>query len=379
MSTVNEAFREFYHECVKRHKPSTQQAKTAAHIMQCKTPVLGGNMSTCQSCGNKEIHYNSCRDRHCPLCQGVNKIIWSDERHQDLLDTPYFHAVFTLPEPLRMVTYQNKQLLYNLMYKAVSETLLELCKEPKYLGAMPGFFCILHTWSQSLDYHPHMHVVITGGGLTESNRWLSSKKGFFIPVKVLSKKFRGKYLHYLKRYYRQGKLNFYGDESRLASPPAFKELLEKCYSQDWYSYCQETFSGPSAVIEYLGRYTHRIAISNYRILSVGKDSVTFKVRDNSNLSKAKSLTLTGVEFVRRFLMHVLPRGFVKVRYYGIMAHRNKKTKLKLCRRLTKSQRYKPKYEGLTKIEVLNKLLDRDVRNCAKCGTKLTTTRLEASP
>lgn len=379
MSTVNLAFKQYYPEYVKTHKLSSRQAKAAENIMRCKTSALGGNASTCQECGHTEIHYNSCRDRHCPLCQGVTKAVWVDQRCKDVLNAPYFHVVFTIPEQLRMVTYHNKKVLYNLLYKAVSETILELSSNPKYLGAKPGFFCILHTWAQSLDYHPHMHVVIMAGGLTKYNKWLGSRKNFFIPVKVLSKKFRGKYLHHLKQYYQQGELNFYGNELRLSDPKEFQSLVDTCYAQDWYSYCQETFSGPLAVIEYLGRYTHRIAISNSRVISVNQDTVTFKIRDNNNLDKAKSLTLKGTEFVRRFLMHVLPRGFVKVRYYGVMAHRNKKTKLSLCRRLTNSMRYEPKYEGLTTIEVLCKLLERDVMTCRECGYRLTAFPIGASP
>jgi len=379
MSTVNQAFKRFFPEYAISHKLSSQQAKAAKNIMQCKTSAMGGNASVCHECGHTEIHYNSCRDRHCPLCQGVTKAVWVDQRCKEVLNTPYFHVVFTIPEQLRMVTYHNKKLLYNLLYKAVSETILELSNNPKYLGAKPGFFCILHTWAQSLDYHPHMHAVVTGGGLTEYNKWLGCRKKFFIPVKVLSKKFRGKYLHYLKQYYQQGKLNFYGDEQRLEDPREFQSLVDTCYSKDWYSYCQETFTGPVKVLEYLGRYTNRIAISNSRMTSVDQDVVTFKVRNNKNVGKAKSLTLKGTEFIRRFLMHILPRGFVKVRYYGIMAHRNKKTKLSLCRKLTNSLKYKPKYEGLTTIEVLCKLLERDVMACRKCGNKLSVGPIGASP
>jgi hypothetical protein len=233
---------------------------------------------------------------------------------------------------------------------------------------------VLHTWGEDLHYHPHLHVVIMAGGLTKLKKWQSSSKKFFIPVQVLSKKFRGKYLHYLKQYYRQDLLNLYG------TAKAFKDLLNECYTTNWYSYSKPPFSGPLAVIKYLGRYTHRIAISNSRIVSVDEHTVTFTVRNKKDGNKTKELTLQGVEFVRRFLMHILPKGFVKIRYYGVLAHRNKKTKLALCRKLTASPLYKPKFAGLTTIEILCMLLGRDVTLCPVCGLgQLKTSHRGASP
>ncbi len=252
------------------------------------------------------------------------------------------------------------------MYKTVAETLYELSGDPKYLGAQSGFFAVLHTWGQDLHFHPHIHLVVLAGGLTNLNKWRSSSKKFFIPVKVLSKKFRGKYLYYLKLYHRQNQLNFYGDSRQYQSLKPFQNLLDICYAKDWYTYTKKPFSGPLAVVKYLGRYTHRIAISNNRIVSMDENTVTIAVKDYKDDSKGKTLNLTGIEFIRRFLMHILPKGFVKIRHYGILANRNKKTKLALCRKLTGSPSYKPKFEGLTAIEILCLLMGRDVSICPAC-------------
>lgn len=373
MPTVNDIFRGFYPGYLSNHRPSFQQAKVARNIVSCRTAKLGGHVSICEECGHLTVHHNSCRDRHCPLCQGVNKTIWVDQKCRDILNAPYFHVVFTMPEELQTVIYRNQELLYDLMFKSVAKTLFALCRDPKHLGAEPGFFCVLHTWGQDLHYHPHIHVVIMAGGLTAQNKWKSSSKKFFIPVRVLSKLFRGKYLDQLKQYYHAGQLNFQGDNT------AFQELLNECYAKNWYSYCRETFGGPKEVIKYLGRYTQRIAIGNSRILAVNEESVTFKVRDKQDAKKAKTCTLPGIEFVRRFLMHVLPKGFVKVRSYGLMATRNKTTKLALCRKLTQSPSYHPQYEGMTVISVLCKLLGRDVTKCPCCQNNMRNLPLAFSP
>lgn len=289
-----------------------------------------------------------------------------DARSRDILKAPYFHVVLTIPRELHSLIYQNQKLLYDLMYKAVAETLFELAKNAKYLGAQPGFFSILHTWGQDMHFHPHIHTVVLAGGLTKLNEWRSSSNDFFIPVKVLSKKFRGKFLHYLKCYYQQKRLEFYGDIKSYQNPEVFRELLNRCYMKDWYSYTKKTFSGPLAIVKYLGRYTHRIAISNHRILSVDDKTVTLAVKDYKAGNRKGTVTLTGVEFIRRFLMHILPKGFVKIRHYGILANRNKKTKLLLCRKLTCSPSYQPKFEGLTTIEIVSLLTGRDITICPAC-------------
>ena len=277
-----------------------------------------------------------------------------DQRKKDILDAPYFHVVFTMPEQLHMLIYHNQKLLYDLMYKAVAETLIELAGNEKYLGAQIGFFSVLHTWGQNLHYHPHIHSVVLAGGLSKQNQWRETSKKFFIPVRVLSKKFRGKFLFYLNQYYQQNQLNFYNDTETYKDPNRFQELIDQCYKMDWYSYTKRTFSGPLAVVKYLGRYTHRIAISNHRILSIDKETVKIQVKDYKNNNQNKTVTMKSIEFIRRFLMHILPKGFVKIRHYGLLANRNRKTKLVLCRKLTKSKVYKPIYEGKSTLWKLSR-------------------------
>ena len=368
MSTIQKLFRESYSEYEKAYTPSFEQAKAANSIIHCKSEVLGGNTYACEECGHSVVKYHSCRNRHCPTCQGVNKELWIDQRRKDVLNAPYFHVVFTMPKQIQMVIYHNQRVLYDLMYKAVAETITELAADKKYLGAQIGFFSVLHTWGQNLHYHPHIHTVVLAGGLNKQNQWCNTTKKFFIPVKVLSKKFRGKYLYYLKQYYQQNKLEFHHDLQKYNDPNRFQELIDECYKLDWYSYTKRTFEGPLAVMKYLGRYTHRIAISNQRILSLdsAQNTVMIGVKDYKNNNQKKAVTLKTTEFVRRFLMHVLPRGFVKIRYYGILANRNRKTKLALCRKLTKSPLFKPKFEGLDTGEVLSILLGKDVRQCPGC-------------
>lgn len=367
MISVQDVFLQFYSQYKQTYTPSPQQAKAAGDIMRCRTAALGGHTFKCDDCNHIAIRYNSCGNRHCPLCQGVTKAVWVDARSKDILNAPYFHAVFTVPQELQSLIYQNQKLLYGLMYKAVAEILAELSNDKKYLGAQIGFFSLLHTWGQDLHYHPHIHTVVLAGGLTKQNLWQNTSKDFFIPVKVLSKKFRGKFMDHLKKYYKQNLLNFYGEATKYRGRKPFQNLVNQCYQKNWYSYTKKTFSGPLAVVQYLGRYTHRIALSSNRIISMDEHSVTIKVKDNKNGGQMKTLALKGVEFIRRFLMHVLPKGFVKIRHYGLLANRNKKTKLELSRKLTLSPTYKPKFEGLETLEILCILIGKDVTVCPQCG------------
>ena len=368
MSAIQNIFRDNYTEYLDSYRPAYQQSKTANGIIQCKTKELGQHTYECDGCGHSVVKYHSCRNRHCPTCQGVTKEVWIDKRNKDVLNAPYFHVVFTMPKQLHRIIYHNQRLLYDLMYKAVAETLTELAADKKYLGAQIGFFSVLHTWGQNLYYHPHIHTVVLAGGLTKDNKWRKSSNKFFIPVKVLSKKFRGKYMHYLKEYYQKGELTFVNDTEQYEDTKRFQQLVNECYNLDWYSYTKKTFKGPLAVMKYLGRYTHRIAISNQRIKSVdlANDTVTIGVKDYKNNNQQKTVTVGTVEFIRRFLMHVLPKGFVKIRHYGILANRNKKTKLTLCRKLTKSPLFKSKFEGLNTMEILTILYGKDVSQCPSC-------------
>ena len=335
-------------------------------ILNCRTSKLGGHKYECEDCGHSVIRYNSCRNRHCPSCQVVTKEIWVDQRKKDILNAPYFHVVFTMPEQLHMLIYHNQKLLYDLMYKAVAETLMELSADKKYLGAQIGFFSVLHTWGQNLHFHPHIHSVVLAGGLSKQNQWRMSSEKFFLPVRVLSKMFRGKFLYYLKQYYEQDQLNFYNDTELYKDSKRFQELVDQCYGINWYSYTKRTFSGPLAVVKYLGRYTHRIALSNQRILSADEENVMIQVKDYKNNNQKKTVTMKGKEFIRRFLMHILPKRFVKIRHYGLLANRNRKTKLAICRRLTKSPSYQPLFEGKSTLEVVSILLKKDVTLCSEC-------------
>jgi len=366
MNTVQDVFKTFYHSFADEYNLSDQQQKVARAIMNCRTESMGMNISVCEECGHEEIHYNSCRNRHCPSCQGINKDIWADKRGEEAINAPYFHVVFTVPEQMKMLIYYNKEILYSLMYKATSETLITLVKDKKYLGADTGFFSVLHTWSQELLYHPHIHIVLVGGGLTKTGQWRNAGKKFFISVKVLAKLFRGKFLAYLKSYYYERKLEFFGNMRYLENNRDFELLLTELYNINWYTYTKKTFSGPNAVVRYLASYTHRIAISNSRIISIKDDSLTIKVRNRKDPDTTKQITLFGFEFIRRFLMHVLPKGFVKIRYYGILATRNR-AKLALCQKLTNTIKYVCKLKGLNVANALLLLFGKDVTLCPCCA------------
>lgn len=373
MITVQNVFNAFYPNYAKEHKSNVQQQKAARAIMNCRTGAMGINISICDDCGHESMHYNSCRNRHCPLCQALNRDVWADRRCEDTVNAPYFHVVFTVPEQLHMLICQNKELLYGLMYKATADTIFVLTQDKKYLGAKTGFFSVLHTWGQDLRYHPHIHTVLVGGGLDKTGQWRSSGKKFFIPVKVLAKLFRGKFLAALKSLRNEQSLEFFGQLSYLKDEGAFNSLLTEVYRINWYAYTKRAFSGPQAVVKYLANYTHRIAIANSRIIGIDESSVTFKVRDRNKAGSNKQLTLDGIEFVRRFLMHVLPKGFVKIRYYGILAVRNRKTSLAICQKLTATIKHDSKLKGLKPTEVLFVLFGKDVTLCPCCGTgKLVT-------
>ena len=302
------------------HHVSLVQRKAVQSIVDCRTAALGAHIDTCDNCGHTRISYNSCRNRHCPKCQTIAKEKWIEKQRQHLLDIPYFHVVFTVPAELNPVFLSHQSALYTLLFQAASETVLELCADRKYLGATPGITAILHTWGQNLHFHPHIHMIVTGGGLTKEGKWQNSKKHFFLPVKVLSAKFRGKFLALLKVQF----------------PTLAPSLLVSCYRQKWVVYCKPPFDSAGKVISYLGRYTHRVAISNDRILSLKDGKVTFRWRDYAHENQLKLMTLDAEEFIRRFLLHILPSGFRKIRHYGLFASRDKGKRLALCRRLTNS-------------------------------------------
>ena len=348
---------------------SDVQRKASRAILNCKTGNLGVNISQCPDCGHLEFHNNSCRNRSCPNCQAVNKEIWVDKRRAEVIDTPYFHVVFTLPHELNSLIYCNQQLLYALLHRCCAQTLLELSENKKWLGAIPGIIQVLHTWNQKLDYHVHMHCIISGGGLTPDHKLRKVKSKFFIPVEVLRDKFKGKYLHELDSLYKKSQLHFSSSCMELRNSYGWSEFRDKLYKKAWCPYIKETFNGFGNAIEYLGRYTHKIAISNSRILSVTKEQVSFSARGEKNGEPRRTITLSHEEFIRRYLMHVLPSGFRKIRYYGFLNNRGKSKSLKLIFTLQGHQRFKARYTGLSIAELIKAVWKIDICVCPKCGCR----------
>lgn len=353
--------------CQGEHYQSDVQKKASLAILNCKSGSLGGNLSRCSECGHTEIHYNSCRNRNCPNCQAVLKEIWVDKRRAEVIDSPYFHVVFTLPHELNPLLYCNQKLLYGLFHKCCAETLLELSKDKKYLGATPGIIQVLHSWNQELDYHVHMHCIISGGGLTFDHKIRRSKGKFFIPVHVLRDKFKGKFLACLDSLFLSQKLSFSDPCKELRNSYNWREFKDSLYKKDWCPFIKETFNGFGNAIEYLGRYTHKIAISNSRILEVTEHEVTFSARGIKTGDPKRKITLSHKEFIRRFLMHVLPQGFQKIRYYGFLNNRKKSENLKLIFKLQGYQKFKARYTGMNMAELIKAVWKKDICLCPECG------------
>lgn len=368
--TIQDIFNRFYPAYIEQYSPSAIQLKTAHNIINCKTGAYGSNISICEDCGKIHIHHNSCRNRCCPMCQAISKELWMDARREDVLDAPYFHLVFTVPDILNPVILSNQKMLYDALYHAVSATISELAADTKYLGAKVGYICILHTWGSEMNFHPHIHTILLGGGLTVKNQWKDNGNDFFLPIRVISKVFRGKYLDELKLLWKEEKLQFYGSSEKYRNHYVFQELLDTCYSMEWVPYCKKTFNGAQSVINYLGKYTHRIAISNYRIISMDEHTVTFSVKDYHNEEKWKNLTLSGIEFIRRFLMHVPPKRFVRIRHYGLLCSRTKNKKLTLCRNLLGCQKYLSKLREMEIPQMLEHLYGIKACICKTCGGHL---------
>ncbi|PJB00068.1 MAG: IS91 family transposase [Ignavibacteriales bacterium CG_4_9_14_3_um_filter_30_11] len=337
---VADIFRKYGKEYLERYKQPAYILKVIGSIEKCRTAALGGHIDQCDSCGYKRISYNSCRNRHCPKCQSLAREKWIDERKKELLPVKYFHVVFTIPEELNRITLQNKKIVYDILFKAASETLLKLSKDKKHLGAETGILSVLHTWGQNLMEHPHLHCIVTGGGLSEDGKqWIEKKKGknqkkdFFIHVNVISDLFKKIFLSYFKKASKNKLLLFNGSISGLNNAAVFQKLLNDLYSKKWITYCKQPFGGAEQVINYLGRYTHRVAISNHRIKCIEGGKVTFSYKDYRNSNETKEMTLEALEFIRRFLLHILPNNFYKIRYYGILSSRNKKEKLSMCKQI----------------------------------------------
>ena len=359
-----------------RHWLHWQHVKVLRAIRRCRTAALGGHLDQCTRCGHRAtISYNSCRNRHCPKCQTAARERWIAARRRELLPTRYVHVVFTLPHRLAPLALQNKKVIYGLLLRASAETLLEVARDPRHLGAEIGFFSVLHTWSQKLSLHPHVHCVLPAGGLSlDHTHWVHSQNRFFLPLKVLSRVFRGKFVAGLKRAFQNGQLSFHGNLTSLAQAKTFAAWLRPLFRNDWVVYAKRPFGGPEYVLQYLGRYTHRVAISNHRLVSLADGQVTFRWRDSAQNNEQRLLTVSLDEFLRRFLLHLLPKGFVRIRNFGFLASRRRATLLPLCFQLLGTAQETPAEQDISDAH--------DLWRCPKCGgpmvvvQRLTATEIQ---
>jgi hypothetical protein len=351
---------------------STAQRRAMTAIELCRTAALGGHVERCDSCGHERIAYNSCRNRNCPKCQSLARAQWLEDRRAELLDTQYFHVVFTLPDEIATIAYQNRQIVYDILFRAASETLRTIAADPKHLGAEIGFLCVLHTWGQNLLHHPHLHCLVPGGGISpDGSRWVACRPGFFLPVRVLSRLFRGRFLHYLEKAFAAGQLRFFASLLPLEQRSAFLRHLAPARAAEWVVYAKPPFAGPQQVLDYVGRYTHSIAIANHRLVTIDDGKVCFRWKDYRHGNPHATMTLAADEFIRRFLIHVLPEGFQRIRYYGFLCNRQREAKLARCRALLgmaqaepaaasrpRDDDYRDRYETLTGTSL---------RLCPACG------------
>ena len=345
---VAEVFRQYGDEYFAAHPASVQQRRVTEDLVACRTAALGSHVQRCDACGHEEISYNSCRNRHCPKCQARKQAEWHEAQCRNLLPVQYYHLVFTLPEALGPLVLQNPRVLYGLLFRAASETLLTIAADPKHLGARIGFTAVLHTWGQTLMHHPHVHCVVPAGGLSPDERqWIAAREGFFLPVRVLSRLFREKYLAYLRQAYEAGDLVLAGRLGELAAPGAWRAFLESLRRTEWVVYAKPPFGSPEQVLKYLARYTHRVAISNQRLVAIDNGDVVFRYKDYRHGRRPRVMRLTTTEFTRRFLRrrtsptHVLPRSFVRIRHFGLLANRSREEKLQRSRELLAAARPSP--------------------------------------
>jgi Putative transposase/Transposase zinc-binding domain len=366
---VADVFRQYGPAYRESHRLPRNHLRVMRAIEVCRTSVLGGHKDQCEHCGHLEISYNSCRNRHCPKCQTLRKEKWIEARSEDLLPIEYFHVVFTIPSELNPLVSMNQTVMYDLLFRSVSETIEELAYDPKHLGARIGVIGILHTWGQNLMDHPHIHCIVTGGGLSpDGSHWVSCRKGFFIHVRVLSALFKGKFLGLLKKSFESGDLVFPGSISHLNEPRDFETFRKQFYHKKWVVYCKPPFDGPKGVLQYLGRYTHRIAISNNRILTIRDGTVSFLWRDYADDNRQKTMPLQAGEFIRRFLLHVLPTRYVRIRHFGLLANRRRKDNIASCREFlgTGKTVTKEKARQETWQEQLHRICGIDVTSCPVC-------------
>lgn len=367
MPEIQYIFQQYGEVFRKEHKLPENLHKAMLAIENCRTAALGGHLDICGECDFSRIFYNSCCNRNCPKCKILAKERWIEARKEDLLNVKYFHVVFTIPHTLNKICFQNQKVMYNILFTAASETLLELGADKKYLGAKLGFTSILHTWGQNLMHHPHVHNIVPGGGLSSCNKWINSKKDFFIPIKVLSRVFRGKFLYYLNQAYNKNILKFYGSQEYLGDDSNFQNFLTSHFQKNWVVYCKPPFNNPENIIKYLARYANRVGISNNRIIKLENGNVTFKWRDYRDGNKEKLMTVTANEFIRRFLIHILPDRFTKIRHFGLLSSRDKKKRLKLCKKLTHTPVKLKPTEKTSYIQLFKKLTGKDFSICPCCG------------
>jgi hypothetical protein len=363
-------------EIFRQHGPAYRESHRLPHnhlrvmraIEVCRTALLGGHKDQCDHCGHLEISYNSCRNRHCPKCQTLRKEKWIEARREDLLPIEYFHVVFTIPSELNHLALLNQRVLYDLLFRSASETLAKLANDPKHLGATVGVIGILHTWGQNLMNHPHLHCIVTGGGLSSDGTWRPCRRGFFLPIRVMSALFRGKFLDLLKDYFKKDDLVFPDSLRHLKDPGDFETFRKNLYHKKWVVYCKPPFDGPNGVLQYLGRYTHRIAISNNRILSHRGGNVSFLWRDYADDNRPKTMTLKAGEFIRRFLLHVLPPRYVRIRHFGLLANRKRKDNIALCRKILGDAKTETQPNGRKETwqELLFRICGIDVTLCPVC-------------
>jgi hypothetical protein len=366
---------------------STAQRRVMTAIETCRTAALGGHVEQCDACGHQRIAYNSCANRHCPKCQSLARAAWVERRTAELLDCEYFHVVFTIPSEVAAIASQNKARVYTILFRATAKTLRTIAADPQHLGAEIGFFAVLHTWGQTLVHHPHLHCVIPGGGLSpDGTRWVVCRTGFFLPVRVLSRLFRRLFLHDLQAAYDAGTLRLVGSLAALRDPQAWTRALDAVRHTEWVVYAKRPFAGPQQVVEYVGRYTHRVAISNDRLLSMDGGEVRFRYKDYRVAPQApKTMTLAATEFIRRFLLHVLPTGFHRIRYYGFLAARHRTDKLARCRELLGSPPAAPPPADTPQApdyrDHVDALTGTSLRMCPACqhGHMIVTEQLQPVP
>lgn len=366
---VAHIFRLYGEKYRQEHRLGRAQLRAMGAIETCRTAALGGHIDRCDQCGIEKIFYNSCRNRHCPKCQSLDKERWLEQRRSELLPVPYFHVVFTLPEPLNLLALGNPREIYDLLFHSASETLLEVAADPKHLGARLGILAVLHTWSQTLLLHPHLHCIVPAGGPSQGGeRWVTGSEKFLLPVRVLARVFRGKFLSGLKRLYREGRLSLSGGAEVLSDPFEFHNFVEGLYRKSWWVYSKPPFGGPEQVLKYLARYTHRVALSNHRLIRLENDRVTFSYKDYSQRGRRREMTLPAEEFIRRFLLHILPDRFVRIRHYGLFANRHRAASLERIREWLGVEA--PAQESVQSEDwqaVVLRVTGRDPTLCPECG------------